>query len=77
MDSPVDFKCERCGKKFKKLILLKYHYCSHFRGNLGQFASLVEGSKCLGKNSNIKKFRKFSYQFRPPPLFFYVKRDFV
>ena len=41
-------KCEKCTKGFPSLTLLRYHYCSHFRGLLKKrFSSLFEDNKCL------------------------------
>jgi len=41
-------KCEKCYKGFPSLTLLRYHYCSHFRGLLKKkYAELFEDNKCL------------------------------
>merc|ERR1712013_923401 len=41
-------KCEKCFKGFPSLTLLRYHYCSHFRGLLKKkYAELFEENKCL------------------------------
>ena len=45
-----DFKnqCEKCNKAFASMTLLRYHYCSHFRGILKKkFANLFHDNKCL------------------------------
>jgi len=41
-------QCEKCKKAFASMTLLRYHYCSHFRGILKKkFANLFHDNKCL------------------------------
>jgi hypothetical protein len=41
-------KCEKCNKGFQSVTLLRYHYCSHFRGMLKKkYSNLFAGNKCL------------------------------
>eukprot|EP00092_Neocalanus_flemingeri_P037533 GFUD01040868.1.p1 GENE.GFUD01040868.1~~GFUD01040868.1.p1 ORF type:complete len:645 (-),score=162.92 GFUD01040868.1:46-1980(-) len=41
-------QCEKCKKAFASLLLLRYHYCSHFRGILKKkFANMFHDNKCL------------------------------
>eukprot|EP00092_Neocalanus_flemingeri_P026307 GFUD01028520.1.p1 GENE.GFUD01028520.1~~GFUD01028520.1.p1 ORF type:complete len:657 (-),score=159.95 GFUD01028520.1:22-1992(-) len=41
-------QCEKCKKAFASLLLLRYHYCFHFRGILKkQFANMFHDNKCL------------------------------
>ena len=41
-------KCEKCDKGFASITLLRYHYCSHFRGLLKKrFDHMFLDNKCL------------------------------
>jgi len=47
-------KCVKCNKGFASLTLLRYHYCSHFRGLLKKrFSSLFNDNKCLVCQKNF------------------------
>jgi len=47
-------KCVKCNKGHASLTLLRYHYCSHFRGLLKKrFSSLFNDNKCLVCQKNF------------------------
>ena len=42
------YSCEKCPKSFESLLMLRYHYCQHFRSILSKRNSnLIDGDKCL------------------------------
>jgi len=42
------YPCEKCPKSFESLLMLRYHYCQHFRSILSKRNSnLIDGDKCL------------------------------